>query len=208
MSGPLFLHWRLCRWRRLVTTGTQQSMWVETATGLRLAGRGEQIHENVCRYDGHVPIPDRAVRTAAGPRHRADTMSSHDTAALDAGQEERSADVVTGGRDEPAELLLGRLQARMAESGLRAHIYLTERSVVEFATRRKRTDRPLKRNVGPEPVRRVLAELLRPETEPQSWLTRLHAVAAGRSRVPGPTLWNSPGLGGDRGHGQPSSVSG
>ena len=36
-----------------------------------------------------------------GPGHRADTMSSHDTAALDADQEERSADVVTGGRDEP-----------------------------------------------------------------------------------------------------------
>ena len=120
-------------------------------------------------------------------------MSTHDTAALDADQEERSADVVTGGRHDPAELVLGRLEARMAESGLRAHIYLTERSVVEFATRLKRTDRPLERNVGPEPVRRVLAELL-PETEPQSWLTRLHAVVAGRSRVPAPTLWNSPAL--------------
>ena len=49
-------------------------------------------------------------------------MSSHDTDALDADQEERSADVVTGGRDEPTELVLGRLEARMAESGLRAHI--------------------------------------------------------------------------------------
>ena len=120
-------------------------------------------------------------------------MSSHDTAALDADQEERSADVVTGVR-QPAELVLGRLEARMAESGLRAHIYLTERTVVEFATRRQRTDRPLERNVGPEPVRRVLAELLRPEAEPRNWLTRLHAVAAGRNRVPGPTLWNSPAL--------------
>ena len=82
----------------------------------------------------------------------------------------------------------------MAEIGLRAHIYPTERSVVEFATRRKRTGRPLERNVGPEPVRRVLAELLRPETEPQSWLRQLHAVAAGRSRVRAPTLWNSPAL--------------
>ena len=120
-------------------------------------------------------------------------MSSHDTAALDADQEERSADVVTGVR-QPAELVLGRLEARMAESGLRAHIYLTERTVVEFATRRKRTDRPLERNVGPEPVRRVLAELLRPEAEPRNWLTRLHAVAAGRNRVPGRTLWSSPAL--------------
>ena len=76
-------------------------------------------------------------------------MSSHDTVALDADQEERSAEVVTGGRHEPAELVLGRLEARMAERGLRAHIYLTERTVVEFATRRKRTDRPLERNVGP-----------------------------------------------------------
>ena len=87
------------------------------------------------------PVPDRTLRMAAGPGHRADTMSSHDTDALDADQEERSADGVTGGRDEPAELVLGRLEARMAESGLRAHIYLTERTVVEFATRRKRTDR-------------------------------------------------------------------
>ena len=65
---------------------------------------------------------------------------------------------------------------------------------VEFATRRKRTDRPLERNVGPEPIRRVLAELLCSETEPQGWLRRLHAVAAGRRGVPAPTLWNSPAL--------------
>ena len=82
----------------------------------------------------------------------------------------------------------------MAESGLRAHIYLTQSTVVEFATCRKRTDRPLDRNVGPEPVRRVLAELLCLGTEPQSWLARLHAVAPGRSRVPAPALWNSPAL--------------
>ena len=121
-------------------------------------------------------------------------MTNQDTAAMDADQEEGSADVVTRGRHEPAEIVLGQLEARMAECGLRAHIYLTERTVVEFATRRKRTDRPLERNVGPEPVRRVLAELLRPETEPQPWLRRLHAAAAGRSRVPAPTLWNSPAL--------------
>ena len=120
-------------------------------------------------------------------------MSSHDTAALDADQEERSADLVAGIR-QPAELVLGRLEARMAESGLRVHIYLTERTVVEFATRRQRADRPLERNVGPEPVRRVLAELLRPEAEPRNWLMRLHTVTAGRNRVPGPTLWNSPAL--------------
>ena len=121
-------------------------------------------------------------------------MSSHDTAAQDTYQEDRSADAVTGGGHEPVELVLGRLETRMAESGLRAHIYLTQRTVVEFATRRKRTDRPLERNVGPEPVRRALAELLCLETEPQSWLARLRAVAAGRSRVPAPTLWNSPAL--------------
>ena len=121
-------------------------------------------------------------------------MSSHNTAALDADQEERSAAAPIGGRREPVELVLGRLEARMAERGLRAHIYLTERTVVEFATRRKRTDRPLERNVGPEPIRRVLAELLRPDTEPRSWLRRLHAVAAGRNGVPAPTLWNSPAL--------------
>ena len=40
----------------------------------------------------------------------------------------------------------------MAESGLRSHIYLTGRAVVEFATRQRRADRPLDRNVGPKPV--------------------------------------------------------
>ena len=36
-------------------------------TGLRLAGRGEKIHENVCRYDEHVPIREvwRARRATA-----------------------------------------------------------------------------------------------------------------------------------------------
>ena len=121
-------------------------------------------------------------------------MSSHDTAAQDAYQKDRSADAVAGERHEPVELVLGRLEKRMAESGLRAHIYLTQRTVVEFATRGKRSDRPLDRNVGPEPVRRVLAELLCRETDPQSWLASLHAVAAGRSRVPAPALWNSPAL--------------
>ena len=121
-------------------------------------------------------------------------MSNHDTAAQAAEREDRSADAVTGERHEQVELVLGRLEARMAASGLRAHIYLTQRTVVEFATRRKRADRPLDRNVGPEPVRHVLAELLCRETEPQSWLARLHAVAAGRRRVPVPTLWNSPAL--------------
>ena len=126
-------------------------------------------------------------------------MSSHDTAALGAHQEEPSADVVPGGRDEPAELVLGRLEARMAESGLRAHIYLTEHSVVEFATRRKRTDRPLERNVGPQPIRRVLAELLSPETEPRSWLTRLHAGA--RTGLSGRDH-RLPDAGGGRGRGR------
>ena len=121
-------------------------------------------------------------------------MSSHLAAAQDADQEDRSADAVTGGRHEPVELVLGRLETRMAESGLRAHIYLTQRTVVEFATRRKRIGSPLDRNVGPEPVRRVLAELLCREIEPQSWLARLHAIVAGRSRVPAPALWNSPAL--------------
>ena len=176
------------------STSSCKEAGVETRRGSRTVARADARH----RADGDRSgrVPDRAVWTAADPGHRTDTMSSHDTAAPDADQDERSADVGTGGRDEPAELVLGRLEARMAESRLRAHIYLylTERTVVEFATRRTRTDRPLERNVGPEPVRRVLAALLRPETKPRSWLTRLHAVAAGQSRVLAPTLWNSPAL--------------
>ena len=71
---------------------------------------------------------------------------------------------------------------------------LTERAVVEFATRQTRADRPLDRNVGPEPVRRALGKILRPEQEPESWLRRLHAEAGGRTRAPAPALWNSPAL--------------
>ena len=79
----------------------------------------------------------------------------------------------------------------MAESRLRGHIDLTERAVVEFATRWARADRPLDRNVGPEPVRRAFREILGPEQEPERWLPRLHAETAGRTRPPTPALWNS-----------------
>ena len=78
---------------------------------------------------------ERYGRRPDGGR-RADTMTGHDTAALDADRDERSPDV------------LGRLEVRMAQHGLRAHIYLTQRTVVDFARRRKGTDRPLERNVG------------------------------------------------------------
>ena len=117
-------------------------------------------------------------------------MSSHDATAAD----QAAANVATRGRDERSETVLRRLEAHMAESRLRGHIYLTERTVVEFATRQKRTDRPLERNVGPEPVRRALREILGPEEGPESWLRRLHAEAAQRTRVPAPALWNSPAL--------------
>jgi len=101
------------------------------------------------------PYLIQAVRLAVGPGRWADTMSSHETTALDADQEERSADVVTGGRHAPAELVLSRLEARMAESGLRAHIYLAENAAWSSSRRaRKRTDRPLERNVGAALVRR------------------------------------------------------
>ncbi len=128
-------------------------------------------------------------------------MSSHDSTMAHQGQ---VTDRLTISAGTPADLasrgptarrtVLRRLEARLAESGLRGHIYLTERAVVEFATRQTRADRPLDRNVGPEPVRRALGEILRPEQEPQSWLRRLHAQAAGRTRAPAPALWNSPAL--------------
>ena len=117
-------------------------------------------------------------------------MSSHDATAAD----QAPANAVARGRDELAETVLRRLEAPMAESRLRGHIYLTERTLVEFATRQRRTDRPLERNVGPEPVRRALAEILRRDEEPESWLRRLHAEAAERTRAPSPALWNSPAL--------------
>ena len=115
-------------------------------------------------------------------------MSGHDATAANPAP----ANVVAGPREERAETVLHRLEAHMAKSRLRGHIYLTGRTVVEFATRQKRTDRPLERNVGPAPVRRALAEILRGEEEPERWLTRLRARAAGQA--PAPALWNSPAL--------------
>ena len=85
-------------------------------------------------------------------------MSSHDATTPD----QAPANVATRGPDERTETVLRRLEAHMAKSRLRGHIYLTERNVVEFATRQKRTDRPLERNVGPEPVRHALGEILGP----------------------------------------------
>ena len=117
-------------------------------------------------------------------------MSSDDTTASD----QPPANVVARGGDERTETVLRQLEAHMAESRLRGHIYLTERTVVEFATRQKRTERPLERNIGPQPLRRALGEILRPEQDPESWLRRLHAGAARRTRAPAPALWNSPAL--------------
>ena len=60
-------------------------------------------------------------------------------------------------------------------------------------TTRREAER-LHGNVGPESVRRALAEILPPEEEPESWLRRFHGEVAGRTRSPAPTLWNSPAL--------------
>ena len=119
-------------------------------------------------------------------------MNSHDAVA--AGQ--TLPNLASQGQAERAETVLRRLEAHMAESGLRGHIYLTGRAVVEFATRQRRADRPLDRNVGPEPVRRALGEILDPAEEPDDWLSHLHAEAAGRMQppAPAPALWNSPSL--------------
>ena len=94
----------------------------------------------------------------------------------------------------PVNAVLHQLEAHMGDHKLRGHVYLTDRTVVVFATRQTRAARPLDRNVGPEPVRRALAEILPPEEESESWLRRLHGEVAGRTRSPAPTLWNSPAL--------------
>lgn len=99
------------------------------------------------------------------------------------------------GADRPAvNVVLHQLEAHMGDHKLRGHVYLTERAVVVFATRQTRAARPLDRNVGPEPVRSALAEILPPGEEPESWLRHLHGEVAGRTRSPARTLWNSPAL--------------
>ncbi len=59
---------------------------------------------------------------------------------------------------------------------------------------RHRADRPPNTTFDLHAGMAAFAELRCLETEPQTWLARLRAVAAGRSRVPAPTLWISPAL--------------
>ena len=116
-------------------------------------------------------------------------MSSQETTTA-----RRAAAILSGEGSAERETVFRRLDARMGEIALRGHIYLTEHVVVEFATRETRSDRPLDRNVGPEPVRRALGEILRPAQEAERWLRRLHAEVASGTRVPAPALWNTPAL--------------
>ena len=80
-------------------------------------------------------------------------MSSHDGTASADNKEQPPAHAMTSRRDERAGAVLGRLEAQMVKSRLRGHIYLTERTVVEFATRQKRAEaagwRPLVGEPGP-----------------------------------------------------------
>ena len=156
------------------------------------------------------PMPQRAsgLRESANSRHGCATArrtpSSARTSAtnhvLEPGRCSRlTAEHVEAGQRTPMEAASADTQpVSPAEDGpgeeARRSPDLTERAVVEFATRQTRADRPLDRNVGPEPVRRALGKILRPEQEPESWLRRLHAEAGGRTRAPAPALWNSPAL--------------
>ena len=94
----------------------------------------------------------------------------------------------------PVSTVLRQLETYMGDRKLRGHVYLTDYTVVVFATRQTRAARPLDRNVGPEPVRCALAEILPPAEEPESWLGHPHGEVAGRTRSPATTLWNSPAL--------------
>ena len=91
------------------------------------------------------------------------------------------------------ETVLRQLETHMADRKLRGHVYLTERAVVVFATRQTRAHRPLERNVGPEPIRHALAEIL-PREEPENWLRHLHGEVTRGTSAPASTVWNSPAL--------------
>lgn len=89
---------------------------------------------------------------------------------------------------------LKRLEAQMRGHELRGHIYLTQRNVVEFATRQARSRDPLDRNIGPAPVRAALAEILGGTATARTLLKALHDDHGPRGGAPAPTLWNTPDL--------------
>ena len=89
---------------------------------------------------------------------------------------------------------LERLEAQMRGLELRGHIYMTQRNVVEFATRQARSRDPLDRNIGPTPVRAALARILGETAAPRTLLRALHDDHGPRGSAPAPTLWNTPDL--------------
>jgi hypothetical protein len=74
VAGPEAAHYRLSGNRSF-------NAWIFKTQSLRLAGRGEKIHENVCRYRGLVPIREvwRARRATAAIRRVLDLGGTRGT---------------------------------------------------------------------------------------------------------------------------------
>ena len=95
--------------------------------------------------------------------------------------------------NEADRRILDAVEQRMEQAGLRGHVYLTKTAAVIFATRQRRTEAPLERNVGPQPILAAINETGGSANAGRKWLTGLrHRYAPGD--VPAPALGNTPRL--------------
>ena len=95
--------------------------------------------------------------------------------------------------NETDRRILDAVEQRMEQAGLRGHVYLTKTATVIFATRQRRTEAPLERNVGPQQILTAINETAGSASAGRKWLAGLrHRYATGG--VPAPALWNTPRL--------------
>ena len=96
--------------------------------------------------------------------------------------------------------VLERIEEVLRSQKLRGHVYLTEGRAIAFATRQKRSHKPLERNVGPRPVEDAVRQATPAGTEPQEWLQRLGARSGRQGRNPSADDLEHTGPRGDRVH--------
>ena len=96
--------------------------------------------------------------------------------------------------NEADRRILDAVEQRMEQAGLRGHVYLTKTATVIFATRQRRTEAPLERNVGPQQIRTAIDETAGSASAGREWLAGLWRRYATSDEIPAPVLWNTPRL--------------
>ena len=96
--------------------------------------------------------------------------------------------------NEADRRILEAVEQRMEQTELRGHIYLTNTASVVFATRQRRTEAPLERNVGPQQIQAAINEAAGSASAGRKWLAELWRRYATSETIPAPALWNTPRL--------------